>query len=35
MPNSHDCLTVDIGYIIHVGLMGGSGDVYIDITFLW
>jgi|SRR6218665_767496 len=24
----NDCLTVDIGYIIHVGLMGGSGDVY-------
>jgi len=30
-------LTVSIGYndIIHVGLMGGSGDVYIDVTFLW
>ena len=27
-----DCLTVDIGYIIHVELMGGSGDVYIDVT---
>ena len=25
----HDCLTVDTGYIIHVGLMGGSGDVHI------
>src|SRR6218665_3945840 len=24
----HDYLTVDIGYIIHVGLMGGSGEVY-------
>ena len=24
----HDCLTVDIGYIIYVGLIGGSGDVY-------
>src|SRR6218665_493395 len=24
----HDCLTVDIGYIIHVELVGGSGDVY-------
>src|SRR6218665_1496547 len=23
----HDCLAVDIGYIIHVGLMGVSGDV--------
>src|SRR6218665_812608 len=29
----HDCLTVDIGYIIHVELMGGSGDVYINVTF--
>src|SRR6218665_3592490 len=24
----HYLLTIDIGYIIHVGLMGGSGDVY-------
>jgi len=33
----HDCLTFDIGYFIHVhiGLMGGDGDVYIDVTFLW
>jgi len=33
----HDCLTFDIGYFIHVhvGLMGGSSDVYIDVTFLW
>src|SRR6218665_3761686 len=23
----HDCLTVDIGYIIHVELVGGSGAV--------
>ena len=31
----HDCLTEDIGYIIHVGLMRGSGDVNIDVTFPW
>src|SRR6218665_84714 len=33
----HDCLTFDIGYCIHVhvGLMGGSGDVSIDVTFPW
>ena len=33
----HDCLTFDKGYIIHVyvGLMGGSGDVSIDVTFPW
>jgi len=33
----HDYLTFDIGYFIdaglHVGLMGGSDDVYIDVTF--
>jgi len=29
----HDCLPVDIGYIIYVGLMGGLGDVYSDVTF--
>ena len=31
----HACFTFDIGYFIHVhlGLMGGSGNVYIDITF--
>ena len=29
----HDCSTVDIGYITHIGLVGGSGDVYIDVTF--
>jgi len=33
----HDCLTFDIGYFIHVhvGLMGGSGDVSIDVIFPW
>jgi len=33
----HDCLTFDIGYFIHVhvGLMGGSRNVYIDVTFPW
>src|SRR6218665_1606478 len=33
----HDCLTFDIGYFmhVHVGLMGGLGDVYIDVTFPW
>jgi len=31
----YDRLTVDIGYIIHVELVGGSGDVYIDVTFPW
>src|SRR6218665_2920745 len=32
----HDCLTFDIGFCIHVhvGLMGGSGDVT-DVTFPW
>ena len=29
----HDWLTVNIGYIIHVEFVGGSGDVYIDVTF--
>src|SRR6218665_2484070 len=29
----YDRLTVEIGYIIHVELVGGSGDVYIDVTF--
>ena len=31
----HDCLPFDIGYFIHVhvGLMEGAGDVYIDVTF--
>jgi len=33
----YDRLTVDIGYIIdlHVELVGGSGDIYIDVTFSW
>src|SRR6218665_3205593 len=33
----HDCLTFDIGYFIHVhdGLMEGSGDISIYITFPW
>jgi len=31
----HDYLTVDIGYIIHAGLMGELGNVYIDVTFPW
>ena len=34
----YDRLTVDIGYITHVEyseLVGGSGDVYIDVTFSW
>ena len=31
----HDCLTVDIVYVIHVELVGGWGDVYIDVTFPW
>jgi len=33
----HDCFTFDIGYFTHVhaGLMGGDGDVYIDVTFPW
>src|SRR6218665_2262211 len=32
----HDYLTVDIhvGYIIHVGLMGGSGDVQLPFIYL-
>jgi len=30
-----DCLPVDIGYIIHVRLMGGLGNFYIDVTFPW
>jgi len=31
----HDCLTFDISYFIHVHvrLMEGSSDVYIDVTF--
>ena len=33
----HDCLTFDRGYFIHVHvrLMGGSDDVYVDATFPW
>jgi len=33
----NDCLTFDIGYFIHVhvGLMGRSWDVYIDVTSPW
>ena len=30
-----DRLTVDIGYIIHVELVEGSGDVSTDVTFPW
>ena len=29
----HDCLTIDIGYIIHVWVMGGLGDVFFDVIF--
>jgi len=33
----YDCLTFDIGYFMHVyvGLMGGSDNVYVDVTFPW
>jgi len=31
----YDRLTVDIGYIIPVELVEGSGDVSTDVTFPW